>query len=327
MNARSTALARQDNQIMESAHRAAAARPRKSALAAMADRLQIDQKNLISTLRSTVFNKANDEEFAALIVVANEYQLNPLLKEIYAFPSRGGIMPMIGYDGWVAIMNRHPQFDGYEHNEIMSGDEFLGVETIIHRKDRSHPTKTTVYLDEFKMNTEPWKQKPKHMCRIRSLCQGVRVAFGVTGIYVEGVDGIDEGTVEPMQQARIPSNKELRSQEAESENADPETGEIQQEELSEAQQREIDEQLDAEQAAAERGLSDDQDGEEEQTEETLSASEAKFQELASLLEAADTKAKIKKVEAEFINHRVALDDAHVSILEREINKAKQGFEA
>jgi len=326
MNARSNALAKQDKQIAESAERAAAAKPRKNALQQMGERLNIEPNRLITTLRSTVFEKANDEEFAALIIVANEYQLNPLLKEIYAFPSRGGIMPMVGYDGWVAIMNRHPQFDGYEHNDIMDGDKFLGVETVIHRKDRNHPTKITIYLDEFKMNTDPWKQKPRHMCRIRSLCQSVRVAFGITGLYVEGADDTEyAGDVEAMQPARIPTDKELRQQEAEAQGADQETGEIiDQQPVDEEQEREIQEQLDAQQSAQERGLSDDEPAEVEgeditstdeaegeditYTDEDAPAWQAAYDEISDKIDAVKTEADWRKADALYQRHAAALPD-------------------
>ena len=66
----------------------AAAKP--SALNLMASRLSCDPAKLLATLKATVFRGANDEEVMALVVVSNEYQLNPLLKEMYAFPAKGG---------------------------------------------------------------------------------------------------------------------------------------------------------------------------------------------------------------------------------------------
>jgi len=57
-----------------------------SAINLMASRLSVEPAKLYDTLKSTVFQKATNEELLALVVVANEYGLNPFLKELYAFP-------------------------------------------------------------------------------------------------------------------------------------------------------------------------------------------------------------------------------------------------
>lgn len=329
MNNRTQAIAREDASIESNVETIEAAKPaKKNALQQMAARLNVDASRLMTTLKSTVFNKANDEEFAALIIIANEYNLNPLLKEIYAFPSRNGIMPMIGYDGWLAIANRHPEFDGYEHNEIFDGDKFLGVESIFYRKDRTHPIKKAVYLEEFKMGTEPWKQKPRHMCQMRSFCQGARIAFGVTGIFVEGVDDA-EGDYQPMKQATVPTGRQLQQQEAqqqrepEQEAYDADTGEIIDDAESDA----------AAEREAERLLNGDQGDEyEEQEQDTGNDVAAALDEprwrqhyrdtLEDVL-VAKTPAELKKAEAAFVNNRVTYDDDHIASMEREIASAKK----
>ncbi len=68
----------------------------------------------MNTLKNTAFKGGNvtDEQFTALLIVANQYGLNPWTKEIYAFPDKGGIVPVVGVDGWARIINEHPQFDG-----------------------------------------------------------------------------------------------------------------------------------------------------------------------------------------------------------------------
>ena len=66
-----------------------------SAINLMASRLSVEPAKLYDTLKSTVFQKATNEELLALVVVANEYGLNPFLKELYAFPAKGGgIVPI-----------------------------------------------------------------------------------------------------------------------------------------------------------------------------------------------------------------------------------------
>jgi len=91
---------------------------RVSALNIMGARLSVDPIKLMATLKATVFKNASDDELLALVVVANEYRLNPLTKEIYAFPAKsGGIVPVVSIDGWVSMVNDHPAMDGMEFEE------------------------------------------------------------------------------------------------------------------------------------------------------------------------------------------------------------------
>jgi phage recombination protein Bet len=157
-----------------------------SALAVMASRYNVEPQKLLSTLKDTVFKGANDSELLTLVVVANEYGLNPMTKEIYAFPGKGGgITPIVSIDGWLRIINSHPQMDGveFEFQNNEQGD-LESCTALIFRKDRSRPTKVTEYLAECKRNTEPWKMTHR-MLRHKALIQCARVAFGFSGIYDE----------------------------------------------------------------------------------------------------------------------------------------------
>ncbi len=76
--------------------------PRASALAVMASNLNVDPAKLLQTLKATVFRGASDDEILALVVISNTYGLNPILKEVYAFPAKGGgIVPVVSIDGWI----------------------------------------------------------------------------------------------------------------------------------------------------------------------------------------------------------------------------------
>jgi len=116
---------------------------------------------------------------SALLIVANQYGLNPWSREIYAFPDKNnGIVPVVGVDGWSRIINTHPQFDGMDFKQ---DDE--SCTCIIYRKDRNHPISCTEYLSECKRNTGPWQSHPKRMLRHKALVQCARLAFGYTGIF------------------------------------------------------------------------------------------------------------------------------------------------
>ena len=143
-----------------------------------------DGTDLMETLKATAFRSTADKpvtdaQLTALLVVANQYGLNPWTKEIYAFPDKNnGIVPVVGVDGWSRIINEHAQFDGLDFEQT---DE--SCTCVIYRKDRSHPTRVTEYMVECKRNTTPWQSHPYRMLRHKALIQCARLAFGFVGIF------------------------------------------------------------------------------------------------------------------------------------------------
>ena len=178
----------------------------------LGERFGLDPQKLLTGLKATAFRKAGEisnEQLMALLVVSDQYGLNPFTREIYAFPDRdGAIIPIVSVDGWLRIINSHPQFDGVEFAEAPEQEELDGkmvprwIECTIYRKDRSHPTvvreyTTEVYqpprtrrLDDGSIKTYPgpWQTHTMRMMRHKVLIQGARVAFGFAGIFDE-----DEG--------------------------------------------------------------------------------------------------------------------------------------
>jgi phage recombination protein Bet len=149
----------------------------------LAARFDMEQngQELYSTLKATVFKgNVSDAQMTALLIVANQYTLNPWTKEIYAFPDKNnGIVPVVGVDGWSRIINDNPQFDGMDFEQ---DDE--SCTCIIYRKDRNHPIKVTEYMAECRRaNVGPWQSHPRRMLRHKAMIQCARLAFGFAGIY------------------------------------------------------------------------------------------------------------------------------------------------
>jgi phage recombination protein Bet len=173
----------------------------------MAGKFSVEPIKLLDTLRATLMPKATNEELLAFVVTANQYDLNPFTKEIYAFPGRsGGITPVVSVDGWIKLMNRHPQFDGIQfRTDDVDGKPF-SVTATIYLKDRSRPVEITEFFSECNRNSEPWKVNPRRMLRHKALIQCARIAFGFSGI----VD--DEEAVSPQVQVNVtPSRPIFRS--------------------------------------------------------------------------------------------------------------------
>lgn len=164
-----------------------------------ADKWGVDPQKLYSSLTSVAFKQRDGsaptvEQMIALLIVAEQYGLNPFTGEIYAFQDKGeGIIPVIGVNGWLRIINDHPQYDGvtFRYAETMATP--IGgkpcpewIECTIYRKDRSHPTVVVEFLDEVYRESKykmPWQTHTKRQLRHKGLIQAARVAFGFVGVY------------------------------------------------------------------------------------------------------------------------------------------------
>lgn len=160
---------------------------------------------LADVLMATAFSGdklPSPEQLVALVVVAKQYRLNPFTKEIYAFPDKHkGIVPIVGVDGWIRIINEQPMLDGIEFVysdemiDLKEVDPKVGssklahawIDCIITRKDRDKPIVVREYFDEvyrLRGNYDgPWQTHPKRFHRHKTLIQCARVAFGFAGIY------------------------------------------------------------------------------------------------------------------------------------------------
>lgn len=160
-----------------------ATKPR--ALEIMAARVSVPPEKMLATLKGTVFKGATDDELLALVVVSNEYGLNPFLREIYAFPKKGGgICPVVSIDGWIKMINRRPDFDGVQFS--MVDDQETGkpfsCTCKLTIKGRAQPVEVTEYFEECYRDTDPWRTMPRRMLRHKALSQCARVAFGFSGV-------------------------------------------------------------------------------------------------------------------------------------------------
>lgn len=155
-------------------------------VAKMAERFEMTPAEFERTVRATVCpSNITNEQFVAFLMVAKEYNLNPITKQIYAFPSKGGIVPIVSVDGWLRIINENPQFDGMEFVDNVVDGKLISITCRMYRKDRARPTEVTEYMAECVRSTDTWKQWPARMLRHKATIQAARYAFGLSGIYDE----------------------------------------------------------------------------------------------------------------------------------------------
>jgi phage recombination protein Bet len=174
-----------------------------------AERYHVDANKVMAALKTTAFkqsgnNNISNEQMMALMIVANQYKLNPFTKEIFAFPDKGSIVPVVSVDGWSRIMNEHPAMDGIEFEYSPETLDHKGktahewIDCIIYRKDRSRPIRVREFFDEVSKTSGPWLSHPNRMHRHKAEIQCARIAFGFAGIYDqdEAENIIHGGTVD-----------------------------------------------------------------------------------------------------------------------------------
>jgi len=193
-----------------------------------AEKYGVDESKFLDTLKATAFKQKegvqiSNEQMTMLLVVADQYGLNPFTKEIYAYPDKGAIVAVVSVDGWTRIINENAQMDGvefvYSPETLTHKNKMVHewIDCVITRKDRSKPIIVREYFDEVVRSASfptPWDTHPKRMHRHKTLIQGSRIAFGFAGIYDQDeAERIVEGEVIESAAAKVipvkPAMKEL----------------------------------------------------------------------------------------------------------------------
>lgn len=199
----------------------------QSLIQKLAHRFAVEPTVFFEALKTQAFKKRDgspptNQQMMALLVVANEYGLNPFLKELYAFEGKGGdVVPVVSVDGWSRIVNEHPAFDGIDfvYSEQLvtpKGGQpcYEWIEARIYRKDRTRPIIVREHLDEAYVPASkwpgPWQTHTKRMLRHRAFIQCSRVAFGFGGIYEQDeARAIAEGNIVSVQTPQQASIEQL----------------------------------------------------------------------------------------------------------------------
>jgi len=186
-----------------------------TALTQLSKRLDVSESELHSIVLNTVMPNGgrgvSNDQFVTFIAVANEYGLNPMVKEIYAFPAKGGgIQPIVSIDGWLKIINNHKDFNGMVFEDVREDGKLVAIKCKIYKKEIEHPVEVVEYMDECKKpNSEPWSKWPSRMLRHKAAIQCGRYAFGLSGIIDpdEAERYKDAGVIEKEDPAALAERK------------------------------------------------------------------------------------------------------------------------
>jgi phage recombination protein Bet len=166
-----------------------------------------DDKQL-ELIKSVAAVGATDNELKNLLYLAEQYDLDPLKKEIIFIKGRNALTTR---DGLLKIANRDPQFDGIGGDVVYEGDtlakrdnesihitygtehlvfnkeKIKGAFANVYRKDRSKCTTVFVsFKDYFKKSTTNtpsiWEQFPNAMILKVAESMALKRAFSLSGL-------------------------------------------------------------------------------------------------------------------------------------------------
>jgi phage recombination protein Bet len=147
----------------------------------------------ISLIKAKVAPNCTDTEFKLLMYMSQKYNLDPLLRQIWAV--KFGNSPAqiyAGRDGFLEIAHRSGHFDGMKtdvYYETVKGKDGVEVQKIkgatctVWRNDMAHPFVSDVLFSEYDTGKNLWITKPSVMIGkvAESVC--LRKAFSVSGLY------------------------------------------------------------------------------------------------------------------------------------------------
>lgn len=185
---------------------------KNSVLIRMAAKYGCDPDKFYNTLKMTCFRvKVKNEkgqytyrapteaEFMTLLVICEQLGLNPMLGEIYAFPDKsGGIVPIVGVNGWRQIAASNPEYAGVRFEiskEVETIEEakitapsYISTFVKVRRPDGFvfESQGIAFFSEKFRGESEAWRKYPRQMLLNKSLIQAIKNTFpSCAGLYDE----------------------------------------------------------------------------------------------------------------------------------------------
>lgn len=188
---------------MENREIAVAKAQTQSLIARLAGKFGVEPNRLLKCLTTQVFKQADgrqptNEELMVLLLVCENFGLNPFNREIYAFRGKNGdIVPVVSLDGWAKIVRSQKDFNGVKFAFSTTTVRVPGctqelpefVECAMQLKGVDDPVVIQEFMVEcFNDKSPVWRKWPRRMLRTRAFIQCARLAFSLTGLYDEGED-------------------------------------------------------------------------------------------------------------------------------------------
>lgn len=207
---------------MENRDTSAAKAQTQGLIARLAGKFGVEPNRLLKCLTTQVFKQADgrqpsNEELMVLLLVCENFGLNPFNREIYAFRGKSGdIVPVVSLDGWAKIVRSQKDFNGvtfaFSNNTVKVPGSAQGLPEFVECAMRLKGVDEPIVIQEFMVEcfndkSPVWRKWPRRMLRTRAFIQCARLAFSLTGLYDEGEDFAEDlsgmvatGSVPPQAQ-------------------------------------------------------------------------------------------------------------------------------
>jgi phage recombination protein Bet len=177
--------------------------------------LNVSNEQKLQAIRDTVAKGATDAEFVMLMHLANRYQLDPFLKEIWFIKYGNTPTIMVSRDGLRNYAQRQEDFEGLISQEVRKGDTFkynpitgeIHHETgdgsgpitkayaIVYRKNRKPHIELVdfkEYYDALSAKNPVWKSHPSAMIKKVAEVMALKKCYTITGLYAPEEMGMQE---------------------------------------------------------------------------------------------------------------------------------------
>lgn len=157
-------------------------------------------------------------ELAMFLGVANRYDLDPLVGEIWLAKDRGELMVLTGRDSYLKIAQRDPGYEGFDSGVVYEDDDFrirregsditvehtitgmkrgdiTGAYAVVYHAERKPVLKVRRWSQYKHLHGKTnWRENPDAMIETRALVAALREQFNISGLYTQSE--VDTGTFE-----------------------------------------------------------------------------------------------------------------------------------
>lgn len=196
--------------------------------------LDYTDEKLLKVIKDSVAHEATPEEFQFFVEYCKSTRLNPFKREVwfvktkgytnkkgYAVPAK--VQIMTGINGYLAIANSHPQFDGMEEPVYEHGKDgnIIKCSVKVWRKDRRVASTGVAFFSEYFAGNDykstNWDTKPHHMIAKIAKAIALREAFPqeLNGTHVEEEFDMEKNERGDYEAALERTRRELEAKEAE----------------------------------------------------------------------------------------------------------------
>jgi phage recombination protein Bet len=197
----------------------------------ISDQVKTFSQEEIAIIKNTVAKGTTDLELAYFLNVAKVYGLNPFTKQIWCYKdNKGNVIVFAGRDGFLAISQRNPRWNGICSCEVREGEKFtmnVAMGEISHNKDITSKAKilgayaickpkgceiVTIEwadFDTYNKNYNVWKADPVAMIKKVAESHCMAKAYGISGLAVEEDFDTSSGTAFTINHEEKPDIKNI----------------------------------------------------------------------------------------------------------------------